>query len=177
MTNAKASAMGPVNLHIVPHRAAEERIHRDSARLGCDVDTGVLDRGDRLMIEPSRGELSHRVQLGGEPREGARVASGHEGTEREDHLGERGAPGSLREFRPPGDSFIRENLEKGERPPAPIGAEYPELADAHGFNPRGSSRPRAERARRVRSAGHSRRRAPRCDGAAPSLRLPTQYAV
>ncbi len=74
--HAVGAAVRPVELEPVAHGAAEKIVDRHAQRLCLEVEQGVLDRGDGLLVEAAMGLARHRIELLADALMAARVVAG-----------------------------------------------------------------------------------------------------
>jgi hypothetical protein len=124
--------MRPIERQAFAKRPAEQPRHRHARRLGSDVDAAILDRRDRLGVQPAGREphagMQFRRQLreaaqGSRPITRAAIAS--------ITCGKPGDHKALGIFRPAGQALIGLDLQEAERPPSAIGMDAGDTGDTH----------------------------------------------
>src|SRR6185437_10312273 len=133
--NAEAAAMRPVKRDALAERPAEQRADRHAQGLGLDVETGIFDGSDRLIIEPARGELRQRAQRRADLADGARVLTHQHRREAADDVA--GAPDAepFVELGPADNAFVGRYFQVGQRAPAAVGVEILDLGNFHAATP------------------------------------------
>ncbi len=131
VANAVGAAMRPVQRDAVAHRAAEQRIDRDTERLPLDVEQRVLDRRDRLLVEAAARLPRRDMQARDDPLVGQRILADERGRQRGDDGGKSGAAEALIVFGPAGQTIIGGDLEEGEQPPTGVGLQGLDPGDPH----------------------------------------------
>ena len=127
--------MAPVNRDFLAYRTAEEIINRYVQRLPLDIEQGVFNRRDRLLIDAARrlAGLGVKKLVYAFVRHG--VHADYPVDQAPDHGGQAGAAVTLVIFGDTGDAFVCDQLEEAKISPA--GVAMPDLAtgDAHGTAP------------------------------------------
>ena len=131
IARAERAAVGPVDRQLVAVGAAEKRADRHAERLGLDVEAGVLDGRQRLLVGAARGHSRDCGQRCAKARHIARVLPDRVGRQPPDHRGEARVPSRFVEFRPPHQPFVRGDLEVGKSAPSRIGVQVLDLHDLH----------------------------------------------
>ena len=126
------AAVRPIDPQSVTLLAAEELIHRYIEGFAFDVQERVLERRDRLRIDPARGLPRRRI----EPRErrvvGKRIGTFHERRELFDHFGSAPTAVAFVVLAVTHDPFVGGDLAVGEDAPAGVRMEGIDLGDFHG---------------------------------------------
>jgi hypothetical protein len=104
--------MRPVDLHPVAKGAAEQLVDRYAERLGLDVDQRVLDRADRLGVEPAGRLAGGGVKKVAVFFDRTRVLADEARAELLDDRGEALRAVALHEFGPAGDALVGRDLEE-----------------------------------------------------------------
>ena len=122
VAHAEAAEMRPVKPHAVARRPAEQRIDGDAERLRLHIETGILDRGDRLVGEAAGRELGDAVKRGAELADRARVHAGDDRGVARQHRGDAAADAEIVDvFRPADQPFVGGELQEIKGAPAGIG--------------------------------------------------------
>ena len=139
-TRAKTAAMRPVEIKPVAERPAEQRANRHAQRLRLDVEAGVLDGGDGLIVEPASGETRQGMQGRGNPADRARVHADDKRLESAQQIADAADAEPFRVFGPADKTIVGRDLEKGQSAPTGVRVKVFQLDDFHAPTP---IRPRA----------------------------------
>ena len=134
--HAIGAEMRPVDRDAFPDRPTEQRAHRHAIRLAGDIQQRVLDRRDRLLVQPAARLPRQHVQMLRDLLEAPRVAPDQHRRQPVDHVRQAGTAKTLVELRPADDAVVGGDLQEREHPPAGIGLHRLDLGDLHGFLPR-----------------------------------------
>ncbi len=123
--------MRPVEAQPVAHRATQQLIHRDAERLRLDVHQGVLDGGDRLLVDAVGGLAGQAVQEGGDLLDRPRVHADQPLAQPPDDAAQALGAEILHELRPADQAVVGGDLQEREIPPAGVAVQVLDLDDAH----------------------------------------------
>ncbi len=129
------AAMRPVEAQAIADRAAKQLVDGNAERLGLQVHQRVLDRGDRLLVDPAGRRAGHAVEERGVPLDRARVLPDQARRQAGDDLPQPLRAVGLHELRPADQAGIGADLEEREVAPAGIAAQRLDLGDAHDGSP------------------------------------------
>ena len=115
--------MRPVELEPVAHGAAQKIVDRHAQGLRLEVEQGVLDRRDGLLVEPAMGLARHRVELLADALVAARVVAGYGLDQRLDDRGQPLGAVALVVFRDAGDALVGLQFQKREVAPSGVAVQ------------------------------------------------------
>ncbi len=146
-TDPPGAAMRPVEPQPVAHRAAEQLVHRNAERLCLDVDEGVLDRGDRLLVDAVGGLPGQAVQEGGDLLDWPRIHADQPLAQSPDDAAQALGAEILHELRPADQAVVGGDLQEREIPPAGVAVQVLDFGDPHDVLLRRCGDVRADRMR------------------------------
>ncbi len=112
--------MRPIDRDAFADWAAEQRVDRHPIGLAGDVEQGVLDRRDRLLVNAAARLPGQDMQMLGDLLIAARVLADQRRRQPADHVRETSRAEALVKLRPADDAIVGRYLEEGEHPPAGI---------------------------------------------------------
>jgi hypothetical protein len=131
LLEAVGGAVRPIEADPLAERAAQEFVDRDAERPGLQIDQGVLDRADRLLVEATGGHPTHGMEQRDVRLDRTWVFTDDRRGQLLDHAGDAEATEALVVFPPADEPLIGRDFQEIESAVPAIGVQRLDRGDLH----------------------------------------------